>query len=305
MRGPVQAMLVTAALAITSLVPILGMVSVLSGAAVALATLRHGARQGMIVILGASVLVGICMYFVFGTVMVTSVFTIMLWLPLWGLALVLRSTASWDKLLDVTALIGVIGAALFYLALPDPATFWHDVMSQALKMMAEQSGAELMPIEHQIDTLAEWMTGLLASGMVISYISSIAVARWWQAMLYNPGGFKQEFQALRLSRNAAYALMVVVVLTALDLGSVSAWASDAVMIAFAVYGVVGIAIAHAVVNLTGRSKSWLVALYVLMFLLPLQVAMVLAVAGVADAWLDFRGRLSAAIKAGGNRHDNQ
>lgn len=307
MRGPIQAMLVTAALAMVSLIPVLGVVSVLSGASVALATLRHGAKQGMMVILGASVVAGIFMYFVFGNILVTSIFSILLWLPLWGLALVLRSTSSWSKLLDTAVIIGVAAVALFYLFVADPALFWQDVLGQMLKIMAEQGGAELPPIGDQLVAISEWMTGMLAAGLVISYITSMAVARWWQAMLYNPGGFREEFHALRLNRNATFGLMVVVVLSILNLGMVSALANDAIVIAFAVYGVVGLAIAHALVAATGRSNSWLVALYVLMFLIPPQIMMALAIAGVTDTWFDFRGRLAASKqnKDADDRHDNE
>ncbi len=302
MRGPLQAMLVTAALAMVSLVPVLGAVSILSGAAVALATMRHGAKQGLLVILGASTVAGIFMYFTFGSLILTAVFSLLLWLPLWILALVLRSTSSWSKVLDASAIIGIVGVVLFYLVIPDPVQFWRETLGQMLVLMSEQGGTDLPPIEDQLAAISEWITGMLAAALVISYISSVAVARWWQAMLFNPGGFRREFHALRLDRNSTFGLMAIVVLSSLNFGTISALASDALLIAFAVYSVVGLAIAHAIVAITGRKGTWLFALYVFMFVLPPQAMMVLAIAGVSDTWLDFRGRLSVS-KKDDNRHD--
>lgn len=304
MRGPFQAVLVTAALAMVSLIPVLGAVSILSGATVALATMRHGAKQGLMVIFGASTIAGIFMYISFGSLVLTAIFSLLLWLPLWGLALVLRSSSSWSKVLDTATIIGVVGICMFYLVVPDPVQFWQETLSQMLVIMSEQGGTDLPPIEDQLSAISEWITGMLAAALVISYISSMAVARWWQAMLFNPGGFKVEFQALRLGRNSTFGLMAIVVLSSLNFGSISALASDALMIVFAVYSIVGLAIVHAVVAITERKNTWLYAVYLFLFFLPPQAMMVLAFAGVFDTWLDFRGRLSASGKNDGDsRHD--
>ena len=106
MRGPIQALLVTAAFALTSLIPILGILSVLSGAALALATLRHGARQGLQIMAGASLILNLFLYVAMGTVLPGVVFLLFLWLPLWGLSLLLRRTVSWSITLDAAVVLG-------------------------------------------------------------------------------------------------------------------------------------------------------------------------------------------------------
>ena len=52
-----------------------------------------------------------------------------------------------------------------------------------------------------------------------------------------------------------------------------------------------IVLVHGVVARLGAQRFWLVGFYVLMVLALPQLAMFLAVLGLADSWFDFRGRL--------------
>lgn len=295
MRGPIQAMLVTAALALVSLIPILGMISVLSGAAVALVTLRHGAKQGLQVLLGASLVTSIFMYFVFGTMILGLMFALLLWLPLLALALILRSSSSWSMLLDAAAAMGIVGIAVFYLFIGDPLVFWQAALGQMLALMSAQDGmAELGQVKDQIPMIAEWMTGMLTAALVMGLVLSMMLARWWQSLLYNPGGFQQEFYGLRQSKIAAFTALVILLFSLFDLGLVSNLAGDIMITIVVIYSVVGLALIHALVARSGKHSAWLVGVYVLMFIMPPHVMLALASAGFADSWLDFRGRLPAA-----------
>ena len=295
MRGPIQAMLVTAALALVSLIPVLGMVSVLSGAAVALVTLRHGAKQGLQVLLGASLVTSIFMYFVFGTMILGLMFALLLWLPLLCLALVLRSSSSWSMLLDAAAAMGIAGITVFYLLVGDPLPFWQAALGQMLDLMSSQDGmAELGQVKDQIPMIAEWMTGMLTAALVMGLVLSMMLARWWQSLLYNPGGFQQEFYDLRQSKMAAFTVLVILLFSLFDLGLVSNLAGDIMITIVVIYSVVGLALIHALVARTGKHSAWLVGMYVLMFIMPPHMMLALASAGFADSWLNFRGRLPAA-----------
>jgi hypothetical protein len=53
----------------------------------------------------------------------------------------------------------------------------------------------------------------------------------------------------------------------------------------------GVALAHGIIGKLGSSSGWLIGLYLLLlFALP-HTVIVLATAGIADAWFDFRARL--------------
>ena len=295
MRGPIQAMLVTATLALVSLIPVLGMVSVLSGAAVALVTLRHGAKQGLQVLLGASLLTSIFMYFAFGTMILGLMFALLLWLPLLCLALVLRSSSSWSMLLDAAAAMGIAGITVFYLLVGDPLPFWQVALGQMLELMSSQDGmAELGQVKDQIPMIAEWMTGMLAAALVMGLVLSMMLARWWQSLLFNPGGFQQEFYGLRQSKIAALTVLVVLLFSLFDLGLISNLAGDIMITIVVVYSIVGLALIHALVAGAGKHPAWLVGMYVLMFVMPPHMMLALASAGFADSWLNFRERLPAA-----------
>ena len=292
MRGPMQALLVTAAFALISLIPILGVLSVLSGAAVALVTLRHGARQGIQVLLGAALISSIFMYFAMGTMALGLIFVLFLWLPLWGLALLLRRTVSWSITLDVAVALGVLAVVVVYIATGDPVQWWQKMLRVVFDAMAAQNaGIEIDLLREQLPKVAEWMTGMLAGAFVLGLIASMMLARWWQSLLYNPGGFRQEFYGLRQSRVATMAVLAIVLLSMLKFGVVSKLAGDLMVIAVVVYSVTGLALVHALVAATGKHRGWLVALYVALTFVPPHAMAALAGLGFADSWMDFRSRL--------------
>lgn len=292
MRGPTQALLVTAAFALISIVPVLGMLSVLSGAAVALVTLRHGARQGMQVLAGASLITSLFVYLMMGTMALGLIFVLFLWLPLWGLALLLRRTVSWSITLDAAVALGVLVVVVVYIATGDPVQWWQQVLRVVFDAMAAQNaGLEIEQLRGQLPMIAEWMTGLMAGLFVLGLIASMMLARWWQSLLYNPGGFRQEFYELRQSRVATMVVLAMVLLSALKFGVVSKLASDLMVIAVVVYSVTGLALVHAWLAATGKHRGWLIALYVVIAFLPPHAMAALAGLGFADSWMDFRARL--------------
>jgi len=122
------------------------------------------------------------------------------------------------------------------------------------------------------------------------------LARWWQALLFNPGGFMQEFYGLRQSRVAALVVLVILALGLVDLGQISHMAGDIMITLVVVYSMVGLALVHALVAKTGKHSAWLVGLYVLLFILPPQMMMALTSVGIIDSWMNFRERFPAAKK---------
>ncbi len=307
MRGPIQALLVTAAFALTSLIPVLGILSILSGAAVALVTLRHGAKQGMQVLVGASLISSLFMYFTMGTLALGLIFVLFLWLPLWLLALLLRRTASWSITLDAAVAMGVLVVVIIYIATGDPVQWWTLMLGQVFDVMAAQNTTmELGLMREQLPKIAEWMTGMLAGAFVLGLIASIMLARWWQSLLFNPGGFRQEVYGLRQSRIATMVVLALLLLSIMKFGVVSRLAADLMVIAVVVYSVAGLALVHALVAVTGKHRGWLVALYVVMFIVPPHAMTALAGIGFADSWMDFRTRFKISPPKGADdRRDDE
>ena len=117
---------------------------------------------------------------------------------------------------------------------------------------------------------------------------NVLLARWWQALLYNAGGFAREFQSLRLGRGLA-AATIVMALVALA-GGVSL-ASDILYILGACYFLQGMAVMHALSKQVTIHRLWTVSLYVLLVLMP-QMMLLVALLGLLDSWADFRARFA-------------
>ncbi len=148
-------------------------------------------------------------------------------------------------------------------------------------------------VRRMIDTMAPLMTGVVAMSVVFSAITSLLLARWWQSLLYNPGGFGSEFRALRLGRTAAAITLGV---SALALFTTPAWIDSLALVVASVYVFQGLAVAHGVVNGLKLGPAWLAALYIALVPLMPYVVVGLMIVGAADAWADYRRR----VQPGGN-----
>lgn len=192
-RGRMQATLVVVVSALLAL--ILPPFSYLSGAAVALVTLRMGVQQGLLLTLGSALLFG-----VFGLLLMQSpaagvVFTFALWLPVWGLAVSLRRTARPSRSLVLATLFGMMAVAAFHLGTEDPVQWWQNMLQEMLKQTIEQLGeAQKAQLLQNLKLIAGLMTGGMGAALSASLIGCLLLGRWWQALLYNPGGFGEEFR---------------------------------------------------------------------------------------------------------------
>jgi len=282
MRGRVQASVVAL---IGSWFPLI------SPAAVALVTLRRGSLDGMILLLWALLPALIALWVsdmgpLMPVVTVVGLFATLL------MALLLRGSNSWQQ-----ALMGLVGfSALAGLMMgqiiPDPV---RDVTA-ALGEMFEQMQAQA-PDNTALAVPGEtFVVGLIAYVIAVSSFMSLLLARWWQSMLYNPGGLQTEFHQLRLS-----PLVGVVCF----LASLYGWRQGidyqhwAGLFGFPLV-VAAAALVHGVVKARQMSGQWLILFYVvLVFASP--IVMVLA---VVDTWTDFRSRIAVKGSNSSRRDDD-
>ncbi|MBA4290951.1 MAG: hypothetical protein C0439_18435, partial [Pseudomonas sp.] len=139
----------------------------------------------------------------------------------------------------------------------------------------------------RLDSLiAPVLTGLIAALLQIVSLLSLILGRYWQAQLYNPGGFGREFRALRLPTPLAMLLLVGMLLGP-NLGPQMAMLTPlcSVPLAFA-----GIALLHGLVAQGRMAKFWLVGLYITLLLFLQLTYPLLVVLAIVDSLLDFRGR---------------
>jgi predicted lysophospholipase L1 biosynthesis ABC-type transport system permease subunit len=112
------------------------------------------------------------------------------------------------------------------------------------------------------------------------------ISRWWQALLYNPGGFRQEFHAMRLDPKLSLALAGAAAMCLGLGGSYQFWSALAGMpLLFA-----GLGLAHWMIARFRLGTPVVVLLYIAIPLIAFS-AMILMILALIDSLLDIRNKL--------------
>jgi hypothetical protein len=190
-------------------------------------------------------------------------------------------------LLYVWALRAVFGEPIAALA-SELQKVLPETLSDAYQQLSPDERARLEAL------LAPVLTGLLAALLQIVTLLSLMLGRYWQAVLYNPGGFGGEFRALRFPPMLAVLLLVGMLLGP-NLGAQLAVLTPlcSVPLVFA-----GVALMHGLVAQGRLPRFWLVGLYVTLVLFMQLIYPLLAVLAIVDSLFDFRGRAAGKNGAG-------
>ena len=263
---------------------------IISLASLGLVTLRKGAREGLLVMAGCVVLFVSIALITTQSVGADLMILVVLWLMTWLLALVYRTMATPAWMINSVGFVGMAGVVGFYLAVADPAAFWLVLLEQHIKpvFVEQQLLANNEELDLLLNMLASVMTGGVAALVSVVLITSLLLARWWQAILYNPGGFRQEYYALRLGKGTA---MVLIVLLLITLTARFAITTDMATVIWLLYFFQGMAVIHSLIGMTGLSIGWLVSLYLLIIVMPNYASPVISGLGLVDTWFDFRRRV--------------
>lgn len=289
MRGRSQAILSVSLLTVLSW--LFSLASLLAAASVALPTLRRGGKEGALVVLGSLPVVALAGQLALGNALQAGGYSLALWLPVMATAIVLRETANLSVAVLFAlglALILVIG---FYALVDDPAAFWGDALQKVIQPVIERQGgevdAELMNQTMQI--FSTYATGAVAAGSLMTVLISLLIARWWQANLYNPGGFRAEFTPLSLPMFISLAFLSLALVAGIVGGGMAVFSANLLMPVFMAFVLVGFAVLHALCSVLPSGKFWLAGIYVgLIFVAPM--VLLIAVIGLTDSWLHWRSR---------------
>jgi hypothetical protein len=274
MRGRVHA---AAAVVAASVLPLLGW---FGAAVLALVTLRRGLWDGLAVAAAAAAALAAVYGLLAGLPQLVLQPVLESWLPTLLLAAWLRRTVSLASSLRLAAVLAGACVLGLYLIYPDQQAFWAPLMERIGGHVPQANEAWSVFSERVLPLL----TGLWVLSIEATVLLALLTGRWMQSLLYYPGGFRQEFHGLNLGRPAAGAaagLLLAAMLSGPGL------VYDVALVVGGVFTLQALALAHAVVAARGRSRGWLVALYVL---LPLLFELAVVV-GIADAAFDWRRRL--------------
>ena len=285
MRGRTQAAALSSLFAVLSLV--LPPLSYISGAIVALVTMRRGATEGAFIAFIAVLVLAAISLFTIGNAVLAIVFGLVVWLPVLILALVLRQTISLPMTLAVATLICGVTVIGFHLMVGSTVEWWQNMLDKILTEAASQPGVDVANMDVIRSATSQYLTGLMAAAFFISMVLSLFLGRWWQSVLYNPGGFKLEFLLFRVSKVIAI-LGALIMIWAMFNPIPGNLASDLSIVVSLYASVAGLALIHHWTDATNANKAWIILLYLLLVIIAPQILVLLAILGFADAWLDMR-----------------
>lgn len=300
MRGRMQAVLITVFFAGLSL--LLAPLMYISGGAVALVTLRKGSNVGLTTILISVMVMSLLSIIATGSPLPAIMIAAMVWVPVWILAILLQRTVSLSFVVAVACGIGLSLTVLVHLVLGDPVVWWKSVLDQVLTSLGQNEQMDVQFAQFG-EQLARLMTAIMVIALTLNVLLSLFVGRWWQATLYNPGGFKEEFHQLRLPKALAWITIAVMLVSIFSQQGAGMLAGNLMIVMVFFFLIQALAIAHNVVATRELSVGWLVGLYLLMVIAPPQIMALLMLVGVSDAWLDIRKRVAPKSTGMQNRDD--
>jgi hypothetical protein len=250
----------------------------ISAAVLALVTLRKGVGEGASLFVWALLPAGTMLYafgdsgplaLLVGTMVLATVLRSFVNLPLAVLASV-----------GVGLVTGLLVMALGGQYLDQIVAYFGEFLANVEQQLSQGGEAVVLPRPD-----APQIAGMLGAGTAMLSVLCLLLARYWQAELYNPGGFGVEFQALYYPVTVSSVLVVL----ALGLSSMGLQYRTWAMIFFIPLTFVGLALVHARSAARGQGAGWLGVFYAAWLILD-PVKLVVVFFAIADSWFNFRQR---------------
>lgn len=275
MRGRTQA----------AVVAVLGTaVPVLTPATIALVSLRKGISNGFLILLWG--LLPMLISLAMGQMQpLMPILAISGFVVTYLSALILRNSMSWAYTLMGLVALSILTALLQLILVPDLLARLMDSLAEFVKQLFSEMEPSAVTMPGQV-----FVVGMIAYVTALGSLFGLIVGRWWQASLYNPGGFAEEFQQFRLNTVQAVVCMAAAIYCLTQSPDYRTWATLFVLPLL----VMGVAIVHRLVAVKRMGTQWLVGFYVLVFLLDV-IAQLLVIVAFLDTWLNFRGRFKPKL----------
>jgi hypothetical protein len=284
---------------VLAFIPVIGTVSILIAA---LVTLRKNIVEGGLVFVAASLPLLIqyiavpaenqneMLLYIIVIMLMTNVLT-------WFFAVLLRLYGSWNPIMEASILIGFLAIGLIHILYPDIQDWWVKQFSAYFGKTLEvvdslRSESAQQDLRLELMTVAKrYATGFAAASILINVLLQLAIARWWQATIFNPGGLPKELQQIRLGYAAAGLFVVMLLLSYFK----NSLALDMMPLLYVIFALVGLSFLHYAVSFTKVSWLWITLVYMgIIGLFPFSL-MVVAVIGLFDIGLNFRNRINIRL----------
>ncbi len=280
MKGRLQAIVGISALSLIAMF-MTPMAYLLSGTPVGLVSLRRGPVIALQVTLGCLLVVLMFLTFAGLTPVIAMAFALGIWLPVWFCAVVLRNTESQGLMVLATGFIGLVYIIVTYVMFGDVQAMWRGVLFSWIEnAMTTAKADQIKPV---LEQLIPYMNAAMASGIVTSIALTVMLARWWQSWIFNPGGFRQEFIALRLPRVLLAVILVSAVLVLVGNSGLEPVIKDVMFVTLFLYVFHGVSVVHGIVLAKKLSRWWLFLMYFALIFFSLQAVLFIACIGISDS----------------------
>jgi hypothetical protein len=279
------------AIAITTLMPGLATVS---GAILVLLVVQQDIRKALLTVALAGLLL-VVVAVLSGTSPVRVIVGLgSSWLPVLGLAWVLRSTRSLTLTLQLSVLIVLIGTCAFFVFVSDPVGFWQEVIASTPLLQELRLPEWQVAIGASAEQFAGMLTTMSAIGVWFGLIVVVLLGYWLFQQLPKKSQVFGRFSDLNFGRVVALLLAITSVA---GFAFNVMWIQSIAFILFAVFWVQGAAMMHWLRATGVIPVIGLFAFYSLMIMALVIVDLgyifpAVAVIGYTDAWFRYRDRVT-------------
>ena len=297
MRGRINAIMVAALLSLLSLP--LPPVSIVSSAVVALVTLRHGASEGAYVLISAFLAAIVSSFVLVGDYQIILIYTLLLWMPVWIVSIILRESRQFLLAIETVVAIAILAVLMSYLLQPDLAKSWETLLNDFLEPLIIQANPDVPVAEIKKALLAFYsyiITGMVAQSYIFWVLAGLFLGRWWQAVLYNPGGFRKEYLALKGQKTLAIITLGIIACGSVFSGVIEQLCWNLLVILFVLYAFFGTVVLHCTFASMNRKQLLVPLLYITMVLVP-HALIPVALIGLTHTWLNLPNNITNQTNA--------
>ncbi len=292
LQSRMQAILVACALAV---VPVIGSISIVIAA---LVTLRKGQLEGAFVVIAAT-LGSLLQYVIYpaaneSNMLMVGIFVLIASNVLtWLFAVILRRYQNWSLTLEIALVVGVMAVFVLHLIYPEIQGWWQTQLSNYLAQATSvidtvKPDAETIALQAElVNVMKRYATGLVMASVLFNALLQVLIARWWQAVIFNPGGLREELYRVRLSYATAALFMLGLALSFWGVEVVI----DAMPVLLMVFFVAGLSLIHCIAGPWKLGWVSLILIYLaIMWLFPWSIAVV-ALFALVDTIVNVRQKI--------------
>ncbi len=266
----------TAVAILSAAIPFLGWASLV---VVCLVTLRKGVKEGLFVLAWGMIPALISSYLMGSAFFALETF--FAYVFLWGVAGLLRATTSWGYVLEVSSAIAIAVIVFFHWQIPDLEEYYLNYLMDLYRSNGTDRSNDAV-MQGYVQYLVYFLLGIETTLYMIHNLLCLLIARWLQAVLYNPKGLSNELKTIRLSW---FFWLFAVIFLFFGIKMSPSWALDSLPVFIALFFFAGWSIAHYLISMKLKFQGAVFVFYFLLILLfPASIVPIMLLALIDTGW---------------------